>query len=298
MKEHKFQIIIVFFLSIALFFGSAHSAELYKKKGFSISLPDGWIEVPRKIVDKYENEISKLLPEAPALHYDYVFQLGSAENWFEYPFIAIFINNIGKIPENYLEAMEKYPVQQEANRHKKELSPMMTDIQTGKMYYDKKEKIVWLRMESKINNIGDISGLSGLIPTEKGFIQVSGYSLKKDFPTYKPIFRSSAMSVEPSMGANSKWYKNGSLHEATVKEWSQASYENKLATAADWAISKPLIKDKVKNGSMDDLKTIAVNLVDCLNETTSVAAADKKYQYLEISPFADSCLIIMKGKYY
>lgn len=30
-----------------------------------------------------------------------------------------------------------------------------------------------------------------------------------------------------------KWYEGGTLHKSTMKEWNQASYSNKLATAAD-----------------------------------------------------------------
>ncbi len=38
---------------------------------------------------------------------------------------------------------------------------------------------------------------------------------------------------------NSKWYEGGNLHKTSVGEWRTATYENKLATTADWSISRP-----------------------------------------------------------
>ena len=40
-----------------------------------------------------------------------------------------------------------------------------------------------------------------------------------------------------------KWYQGGTLHEATMKDWSEATYENKLATAADF-LTKSFIEDE------------------------------------------------------
>ena len=284
-----------FFILLNLLIVETQASELYKKSEFSISLP----EIPRNVIDAYEIETAKLAPEAPKQHYDYVFQLRSVKNWFEYPFITVQINKMGKISENELENMENYPTQKEVNKHKEKLSSAMTDIQVGKMYYDKDSRIIWLRMESKVINVGYISGLSGVILTEQGFIQVNGYSLKNDFPRYEPVFKSSTLSVEPCLRAETKWYENGTLYQASVKEWQNATFENKLATAADWAMRKQEINDKIKKTRViDDLKPIAQELVECLDMTTAAAAADKKSQNISVSLYADSCLMLMKGKFY
>ena len=34
--------------------------------------------------------------------------------------------------------------------------------------------------------------------------------------------------------SSTKWFQGGNLHKATVAEWKNASYQNKLATSADW----------------------------------------------------------------
>lgn len=189
---------IIAFVTLVCLLTTVQADQLHKKGVFSISVPDGWVEMPTDVIDAYEKEIAKLAPNAPAQHYDYGFQSGNTENWFEYPYILIQVKNMGRIPESQIEKLEGYSIQEDLNRQKKDLSPVMSDIQAGKMYYDKAARIIWLRIESNVVGIGQISGLSGMIPTEKGFIQVGGYSLKGDYSTYEPVFRASAMSVTPN----------------------------------------------------------------------------------------------------
>jgi len=90
--------------------------------------------------------------------------------------------------------------------------------------------------------------------------------------------------------AGGKWYENGTLHRASVAEWNRATYANKLATAADWAITRPQIKTKVKNsGSIDTLRPFASQLVTCVNE----AAAGQGYGSMSVAEVAASCMILM-----
>jgi hypothetical protein len=92
------------------------------------------------------------------------------------------------------------------------------------------------------------------------------------------------------VNAGGKWYENGTLHNASVADWNRATYRNKLATAADWAITRPQIKAKVKNsGSIDTLKPFASELVTCVNE----AAAGQGYGSMSVAEVAASCMILM-----
>jgi len=198
-------------LAITIFgLGIAHGGELHQKKGFAITIPDGWIEMPRNIIDTFENEVSKQAPNVKKQHYDYGFQLESSNNWFEYPYILVQIQDIGRIPENQLEKLEKYSFKDTIDERKKDLSSLASDIEVGKMYYDKQEKIIWMRLEMNVVNIGIVSGLSGMVPTEKGFIQIVGYSLQNDFSNNEHIFRSVSMSVlpEPDFVYKPKWSDN------------------------------------------------------------------------------------------
>ncbi|MBN1841245.1 MAG: hypothetical protein JW883_03055 [Deltaproteobacteria bacterium] len=90
--------------------------------------------------------------------------------------------------------------------------------------------------------------------------------------------------------AGSEWYENGTLHSASVAEWNAATYSNRLATAADMALSRPQIKAKVKNsGSIDTLRPFAIELLSCVNE----AAAGPGYGSMRMAELAASCMILM-----
>lgn len=197
---HKTKLITSLLLIITFVGFSIANGGEQQKNGFSISLPDGWIEIARDVIDVYEKEIAKLAPNEPVLHYDYGFQLDGSKNWFEYPYILVQVKNIGRIPESQLKKLEGYPVQKSLDKHRKGFSSIMSDIQVGKMVYDKQTKMIWMRIESNVVDIGPISCISGMVPTEKGYIQVSGYSLRNDYPTYESTFRSVAMSVKPESG--------------------------------------------------------------------------------------------------
>ena len=197
---HKTKLITYVFLIVTCVGVSIASGSELKKNGFSISLPDGWVEVPRDVIDSYEKEMARLLPNAQPQHYDYVFQLESSKNWFEYPYILVQVKNTGRIPESQLEKLEGYPVQESLDKQKKTVGSIMSNIQVGKVVYDKQNKIIWMRIESNVVDIGPISGISGMIPTEMGVIQVAGYSLKKSYLTYESTLQSVAKSVSPNLG--------------------------------------------------------------------------------------------------
>ena len=66
----------------------------------------------------------------------------------------------------------------------------------------------------------------------------------------------------PRSKVDKKWYEGGTLHSATVSEWKKASYENKLATCADYAATAD------KNVSMEELHDRAVQMMYCISEAT------------------------------
>jgi hypothetical protein len=244
---------LIAYLLLNLIFAGVSIANVveYKKYGFSISLSDGWVEIPRNILDAYETELAKLAPKVPAQHYDYGFQLDSSQNWFEYPYILIQVRNTGRIPKSQLEKIQGYSVQESKNKQKKNLSSMMNDMQAGEMIYDKETKIIWMRMESNvvdIGPIGPISGISGIVSTDKGFIQVSGYSLKNDYPAYESVFRSVAVSVTPGpeLSYKSNWSDSLPLVVSGI-DWGKVIGKGILGAIAAGIISLSVVLRKKKN---------------------------------------------------
>ena len=88
--------------------------------------------------------------------------------------------------------------------------------------------------------------------------------------------------VRQEKEATRKWYEGGNLHNADLATWKTASYENKLATAADWAIITIRVKnDFNKSGNIDIVKPLAISLVKCIDTATSgveTYVQDKPYE--------------------
>jgi predicted transcriptional regulator len=88
-------------------------------------------------------------------------------------------------------------------------------------------------------------------------------------PTQSATTSSPATSTpvqEYNQSKQYEWYEGGTLHHAGALEWQQASYENKLATCADFVSSvwnnkllTPSIQSQIE--SMDDIQVLAEELV-------------------------------------
>lgn len=102
--------------------------------------------------------------------------------------------------------------------------------------------------------------------------------------------------------AAEEWYKGGSLHNASVHRWVNASAANRLATSADWFLSmtgksnKALQKELKAMDEVDyqeAFKYYATRLERCVSEKVekkTVRAEDK------ISDYAEKCYKILHGE--
>ena len=91
----------------------------------------------------------------------------------------------------------------------------------------------------------------------------------------------------------SKWYSGGTLHRATMKEWSRASYQNKLATASDFVIGL-LKQDGVDLMTVDierQIKPMAIGLVKGLDNANKDGLADS----MSTSEVAVTIYFLMKS---
>jgi hypothetical protein len=68
-----------------------------------------------------------------------------------------------------------------------------------------------------------------------------------------------------------EWFKKGTLHNASLAEWGNSSYDNKLATAADWLTAT---KWKGALNSTDDFDRLKVKADMLVKAVDKVATAD------------------------
>ncbi len=124
--------ILLFFIVMVTISSVAYGANI-QKNGYVISIPAGWIEIPTDIIEKYEKMISNLGPNAIKQHYDCGFQLDSKKNWFEYPYVLMQVNNLGRIPENQLVKLQGFSMQKSLDDFEDQNKKLNTVITTVRL---------------------------------------------------------------------------------------------------------------------------------------------------------------------
>jgi len=92
-------------------------------------------------------------------------------------------------------------------------------------------------------------------------------------------------SNEPySSNNDTSWFKGGTLHQSTVREWRNATAANRLATSADFVVGYLDIYDF---SDMDSIKQKAKDLETCISTAASGGDADDE----DVSFLGALCLV-------
>jgi|GEM_PF-1994779 len=89
-----------------------------------------------------------------------------------------------------------------------------------------------------------------------------------------------------------EWYMGGTLHSATMREWSAASEANQLATCAD-IVSARMLDEGRTDGRIDrnrEVKPLAEVLMSCIN----TAGAGRTIDHQTVSEVATRCYETME----
>jgi hypothetical protein len=160
-----------------------------QKASFALTLPDGWVEIPENVLASTRDEVARQAPNANIRKPSFGFQLKSApQDSITYPYILVSLNEAGRIPEKQLKAMPEYDFHKTIDKTVVNLKSMLTAGSLGKVQYDPVAHIVWMPTVVEAPEVGEIIGLTGLIPTESGFIQIDTYCLGSAGQTFIPTF--------------------------------------------------------------------------------------------------------------
>ena len=85
-----------------------------------------------------------------------------------------------------------------------------------------------------------------------------------------------------SFSLSKQWFQGGNLHNATVAQWKGATYQNKLATAADWLASTKWEGYLKSSDDFDNIKVKAQMLVNAVDG----AVAAKQTDSLQVAEIA------------
>ena len=112
----------------------------------------------------------------------------------------------------------------------------------------------------------------------------------KKFISIGTAIATALLFIAPLPSIAGHWYVGGTLYDATAGEWQKSSYENKLATAANWTLMDPNIrKISYKSSSMETVRPYAIELVACVDQ---ISVGDS-YAKKDVSSLAAACIVSM-----
>ncbi len=111
------------------------------------------------------------------------------------------------------------------------------------------------------------------------------HRIKKDKELEKQISNSTEIYQNNQyFDVSNEWYVGGNLHQSKIREWKSATNENKMATCADFIMKmKP-------NISLNEAKYYALNLKNCIDETTYGSDYTDQERVTQI---ASTCAVVL-----
>ena len=197
----SYQLLFLTLMSMPLLTGALlTNAATLQKRDFSIQIPEEWREIPREVLGAMEDLRKEIAPLSKGQRCDYGFQLGESKGLPTPPLVLIHVQRVGRFPQAELDRLERegYTFDEAMiARSRKGTGHVVSNIQVGKMVYDKQAGIIWLRGHATVNPEAptSLSVLSATIPTEEGVILVNCASDTPEYGRYEPVFESIARSI-------------------------------------------------------------------------------------------------------
>jgi hypothetical protein len=176
-----FIIISVVFVLPCIVFGSEFTQRFNAKEGFMLKLPDDWVQIPGEVLDEHSRKLQQAAPDAGKPVYDYGFQLSGAEQWFDPPYILIYMNRTGRIPEGKMKKLTK----KKGSKPIEEKISGIPNTKVGEILYGPDDHVLWMTF------LADSEKIKGLIATKltgEGCIQIVCYAKSQDFNEYRKLF--------------------------------------------------------------------------------------------------------------
>jgi hypothetical protein len=184
-----FFIISVVFITSAIASGTEFTQRFNAKEGFTLKLPDKWVQIPGEILDEHSRKLQQASPDEERPAYDYGFQLSKAGDWLACPYILIRINKTGRIPEGKIKKLTR---EKDGSQPIKEKISGILNTEVEDILYDPDDHTLWMTF------LADAEMVRGLVATkltQEGCIQLVCYSNDHDFPEYRRLFEDIVKSI-------------------------------------------------------------------------------------------------------
>ena len=165
--------------------------------GYTLTLPDGWEQMPIKIIEEQMKVVTAATDGQVAQHYDDGYQQSAGGQWFQYPYILVQANEKGRVTEAQLGQMKSFrsALQKGADQTEEKLSSVISDMSLGETFYDTTNKCILIRFSMNVADIGEVKALTCGFLTQKGLLLFHCYTRASEFDAQLPIFQSMLKTV-------------------------------------------------------------------------------------------------------
>lgn len=172
--------------------------EFKTNDGFSITLPEGWVQIPKEALEDYSDTIFKASPGIGRQSYEYGFQLSQDPTWLTtYPYMLVQVKHSGRVPEAKLKELSKVEkgLGEGASKVQSSMKDLLSNMEIGKPIYDDVHQTLFSQMSMDVVGAGKVNGLISVVLTEKGAINIYGYSLASEFDRYSDIYGNAVRNI-------------------------------------------------------------------------------------------------------
>ena len=175
-------------LCIAAIALSVNGGTFETDDGFSINLPDGWVQIPGSVLQAFSAKMGDRSPDTPPQIYDYGYQMGGDGRWLTYPYVLVQVRPEGRIPSGELARYETTSSQLE--------NVDLSGARFGESTYDKENHILWSTLTTPVQDGETAKALVAVKLTELGYIRLTGCAAEDSFDEYERVFREAFSSLE------------------------------------------------------------------------------------------------------
>ena len=165
--------------------------------GFTMYLPENWVEIPNEFLNQYSEKLSELAPQIGKQIYDYGFQLTPVDTWMAYPYILVQVKRTGRISEEELRQYKRINdgVSEQIEEVGDSISSMLSNTQLGETLYDAANQIMWVTISFDLQETGKVTAQIAVKLTEFGVIQIIGYATENTFASFQPLYQEVAKQI-------------------------------------------------------------------------------------------------------
>ncbi len=179
---------------------SSASAEVIQKPEFSLTLPDGWVEIPQEVLEQKYEETMRMAPNLAAVRFEYGFQRGPVQDYIDLPGVMIDVSSDGRPSIAELRSSLAVDMNKKFQDKRDTEYRGVPSMEYNQWGYDARSHVLSMESRCEVPVYGTVSQFTKIIPTEEGTVNFyfsTPVSEEADnLPVLQKIFGSIVISPE------------------------------------------------------------------------------------------------------